>query len=339
MLHGLERFVVPATYGIGVLLWAVVLGVLLARLRRPPDVNRLFFVLVVVLAIDAFRTLFENAYFGAYWNAVYGILPSQLKVLLEAPTLVVLPRLVNLFAGGLILFLVLWRWLPAAESDRIDLASRLADAARDAERARDRYRRIVDASPDLVLALDDSGHVTDAGAQFREVLGLDPSELPGKPLSALIVPSARAAFEARLGGMLMQGSFATDTIETVMLHGDGREVPVSMRFARVADGGVLRRRPRPDGGAGSQSPRSRGLPSRRHGGHHRVSNGRPAKASDRLRERRLHAPDRLRRFRDGGSYAGRTAARPRYGSGGSGAAPQGVGRRKIHHGAVAALRP
>ena len=237
MLHGLERFVVPATYGIGVVLWAVVLAVLLARLRRPPDVNRLFFVLVVVLSIDAFRTLFENAYFGAYWNAVYGVLPSQFKVLLEAPTLVVLPRLVNLFAGGLILFLVLWRWLPAAESDRIDLARRLADSAREAERARDRYQRIVDASPDLVLALDDSGHVTDAGAQFRDVLGLDPAELPGKPVSALVAPAARAAFEARLGRILTRGSVATDTIETLMLHGDGREVPVAIRFARVAGGG------------------------------------------------------------------------------------------------------
>ncbi|TAJ87750.1 MAG: PAS domain S-box protein [Reyranella sp.] len=237
MLHGLERFVVPATYGIGVLLWAVVLGVLLARLRRPPDVNRLFFVLVVVLSIDAFRTLFENAYFGAYWNAVYGVLPSDLKILLEAPALVVLPRLVNLFAGGLILFLVVWRWLPAAETDRIDLARRLADSAREAEQARDRYQRIVDASPDLVLALDDSGHVTDAGAQFREVLGIDPAELPGKPVSALVAPAARAAFEARLGRILTRDSVATDTIETLMLHGDGCEVPVAMRFARVAGGG------------------------------------------------------------------------------------------------------
>ncbi|MFN4016110.1 MAG: PAS domain S-box protein [Reyranella sp.] len=237
MPHGLERFVVPATYGIGVVLWAVVLGVLLARLRRPPDVNRLFFVLVVVLSIDAFRTLFENAYFGAYWNAVYGVLPSHFKVLLEAPSLVILPRLVNLLAGGLILFLVVWRWLPAAETDRIDLANRLADSARDAERARDRYQRIVDASPDLVLALDDSGHVTDAGAQFREVLGLDPAELPATPVAALVAPAARAPFEARLGRILTRDSVATDTIETVMLHRDGREVPVALRFARVAGGG------------------------------------------------------------------------------------------------------
>jgi len=237
MPHGLERFVVPATYGIGVVLWAVVLGVLLARLRRPPDVNRLFFILVVVLAIDAFRTLFENAYFGAYWNAVYGVLPSELKILLEAPALVVVPRLVNLLAGGLILFLVLRRWLPAAETDRIDLARRLADSAREAEQARDRYQRIVDASPDLVLALDDSGHVTDAGAQFRDLLGLDPAELPGKPLATLVAPAARAAFEARLGRILTKDSVATDTIETAMLHGDGREVPVALRFARVAGGG------------------------------------------------------------------------------------------------------
>lgn len=237
MLHGFERFVVPATYGIGVLLWAVVLAVLLARLRRPPDVNRLFFVLVVVLSIDAFRTLFENAYFGAYWNAVYGVLPSELRVLLEAPTLVVVPRLVNLLAGGLVLFLVVWRWLPAAETDRIDLARRLAESAREAEQARDRYQRIVDASPDLVMALDDSGHVTDAGAQFREVLGLDPAGLPGKPVSALVAPAGRAAFESRLGRVLTHDGVATDTIETVMLHGDGREVPVAMKFARVAGGG------------------------------------------------------------------------------------------------------
>jgi len=237
MLHGLERFVVPATYGVGVVLWAVVLGVLLARLRRPPDVNRLFFVLVVVLSIDAFRTLFENAYFGAYWNAVYGVLPAHFKVLLEAPSLVVLPRLVNLLAGGLILFLVVWRWLPAAETDRIDLARRLADSAREAEQARDRYQRIVDASPDLVLALDDSGHVTDAGAQFRNVLGLDPAELPGKPVAVLVAPAARAVFEDRLGRILTKDNMATDTIETVMLHRDGREVPVAMRFARVGEGG------------------------------------------------------------------------------------------------------
>jgi hypothetical protein len=129
MQHGLERFVVPATYGIGVVLWAVVLGVLLARLRRPPDVNRLFFVLVVVLSIDAFRTLLENAYFGVYWNAVYGVLPSDLRILLEVPALVVLPRLVNLLTGGLILFLIVWRWLPAAETDRIDLARRTSESS------------------------------------------------------------------------------------------------------------------------------------------------------------------------------------------------------------------
>jgi PAS domain S-box-containing protein len=237
MQHGLERFVVPATYGIGVVLWAVVLGVLLARLRRPPDVNRLFFVLVVVLSIDAFRTLLENAYFGVYWNAVYGVLPSDLRILLEVPALVVLPRLVNLLAGGLILFLIVWRWLPAAETDRIDLARRLADSAREAERARDRYQRIVDASPDLVLALDDAAHVTEAGAQSRAVLGLAPAELTGKRVSALVSPAARAAFEARWGSVLSQDSSATDTIETAMLHADGREVPVALRFARLAGGG------------------------------------------------------------------------------------------------------
>ncbi len=249
MTAGIERLLVPVTYGAGVVLWAVVLGVLLARLRRPPEPGRLFAVLVVVLAIDAFRTLFENLYFGAYWNAVYGVLPAGLRVLLETPELVVVPRLVNLLAGALVLFLLVWRWLPAMARDRSEIARRLAESVRDVEAARDRHRRIVDASPDLVLALDDGGRIAGAGARCQTLLGLEPDALVGRHLAELVVPAERAAFEAAFARVLAGADRFGETIETRLAttggpgrapgdsSGRDRGLPVAWRFARLAEGG------------------------------------------------------------------------------------------------------
>ena len=53
-----------AVYWLLIALWTFILSFYLVRLRRQRLKNALFVTLIFVLAIDAFRTLFESLYFG-----------------------------------------------------------------------------------------------------------------------------------------------------------------------------------------------------------------------------------------------------------------------------------
>lgn len=75
-------------------------------------------VLIAILSIDAFRTLFENVYFGAYFNSLFGLLPGAVKDLLGTPALIFLPKFVNIVAASLVLLLLIRRWLPAIDSEQ-----------------------------------------------------------------------------------------------------------------------------------------------------------------------------------------------------------------------------
>ena len=66
-----------ATYWLLIVLWTFILAFYLIRLRRQRLKNALFVTLIVVLAIDAFRTLFESLYFGIWYTALAGLFPEH----------------------------------------------------------------------------------------------------------------------------------------------------------------------------------------------------------------------------------------------------------------------
>ena len=51
-------------------LWLVILFLYLLNLRKHHLFGGAVSVLLVILAIDAFRTLFESAYFGSYFTSL-----------------------------------------------------------------------------------------------------------------------------------------------------------------------------------------------------------------------------------------------------------------------------
>lgn len=75
--------------------------------------------LVVILSIDAFRTLFENLYFGAYFNSLFGLMPAGIKDLLGHPALIVLPKFVNIIAACIVLFMLVRKWLPDTNAEHL----------------------------------------------------------------------------------------------------------------------------------------------------------------------------------------------------------------------------
>jgi len=69
----------------------------------------------------------ENIYFGLYFGSVYQILPAQLATVMGHPTLLILPKVLNVAAGTVVLCLLLWRWLPLAVKDRNIADQRASD--------------------------------------------------------------------------------------------------------------------------------------------------------------------------------------------------------------------
>jgi PAS domain-containing protein len=78
----------------------------------------LFVTLLTILAIDAFRTLFESIYFGAWYTSLVGFIPKSIHEALVRPENVFIPKMINIIAAVLVILIVLRRWIPGEEAER-----------------------------------------------------------------------------------------------------------------------------------------------------------------------------------------------------------------------------
>jgi signal transduction histidine kinase len=115
-------------YWVIVFLWLTVLGTLLVFYIRNRSVFGTTRLLLTVLAIDTTRNIIENTYFGIYFGGEYGIFPSAVVPVLGNPTLLIVPKIINVAAGCVVLGLLLMRWLPSAIRERSELEKSADDA-------------------------------------------------------------------------------------------------------------------------------------------------------------------------------------------------------------------
>lgn len=105
------KIATPLSYLLLVVLWLSIL-VLYVRIRQHHQTSMAMKVLLGVLALDALRTLFESLYFGVFRSAQAGFIPTEIATLLGQPTMVFVPKMVNVLVAILVLFLLLRRWVP-----------------------------------------------------------------------------------------------------------------------------------------------------------------------------------------------------------------------------------
>ena len=82
-------------------------------------------ILLIVLIIDTIRDIVENIYFGMYFGSQYGVFDHVFVTILGQPLLLLTPKLLNVAAGLIILFVLFLHWMPAAARER-DTLQRLA---------------------------------------------------------------------------------------------------------------------------------------------------------------------------------------------------------------------
>ncbi len=114
-------------YWVVVAVWLTILSTLAIFYGRNPRAFGTTRLLLAVLCIDAFRNIFENVYFGLYFGSMYGILSPTWATVMGYPLFLLVPKILNVFAGGLVLSLLLWRWLPLAIKERGQAEQRASD--------------------------------------------------------------------------------------------------------------------------------------------------------------------------------------------------------------------
>lgn len=115
--------VAAALYWIIVAIW---LGVLLCTLYFSRGKTLIFGsarILLAVVAIDTIRDIIENIYFGMYFGSQYGFFDKGVASVLGQPVLLMLPKIANIVAGCMVLFILMLQWLPRAAKERTTLGN------------------------------------------------------------------------------------------------------------------------------------------------------------------------------------------------------------------------
>ena len=117
------RLITPATYWVLIVMWTIILFFYVSRIRLRRLQSRLIYTLIIILAIDAFRTLFESLYFGAWYTSLAGFIPKEVHTFLVRPEMVIIPKFLNIIAATVIIAILLRRWLPQEEFEISQLES------------------------------------------------------------------------------------------------------------------------------------------------------------------------------------------------------------------------
>ncbi|MGH6739194.1 MAG: GGDEF domain-containing protein [Bradyrhizobium sp.] len=112
------QLITALIYWVAVAIWLTVLTIVAVHYIRNPRIFGTTRLLLLVVAIDTFRNLVENVYFGLFFGGQYGLFSAKIATTLGNPYLLIQPKLFNIGSGCLVLGLLLMRWLPQAVSER-----------------------------------------------------------------------------------------------------------------------------------------------------------------------------------------------------------------------------
>lgn len=183
--------ITPVLYWLLIIIWIIIFIFYVRKLSSQKTSDKFFRLLLIILAIDAFRTLFESVYFGARFTSLNQMIPLFVYDFLAQPQIVFFPKFINLIASLLVLFLIIRKWLPE-ESNRIDTLNKLLKAktkeieasnislksetqlAREGE---EKYRKATINSPFPIMIHAEGGEVILINKSWTEITGYELEEI------------------------------------------------------------------------------------------------------------------------------------------------------------------
>ncbi|AZG36158.1 bifunctional diguanylate cyclase/phosphodiesterase [Shewanella psychromarinicola] len=170
-------------------LWLVIIGICLLKRRQlttlDGSVGGAVAVLLIILGIDAVRTIIESVYLGLYFTSLYGLIPKAINELLSQPSWLIIPQLINVAAGLLVIWLLLKRWLPSKLAER-EQTLRALDKAKTASVNNERlFSSISNCVTDGFIFADPERRIISINQGMELLLGYCSDELVGKNVSII----------------------------------------------------------------------------------------------------------------------------------------------------------
>ncbi len=158
-------------YLILIVLWSSIFVIYLVHLRQRDKLDSSMVILLIILSIDAFRTLFESVYFGMSVSSQQGLLPTGISPVLGQFTLI--PKSINVFAGTLILFMLIKNWLPKEIQAKHEAQLSLKESEQ-------KFRTVFEKSPLGVALATPEPKILEANPALLAMLGYSSEELLNK---------------------------------------------------------------------------------------------------------------------------------------------------------------
>ena len=202
------KYVTPVIYWILVWIWLFIFIFYLKKLKDKWKQDKLLGLLLLILSIDAFRTLFESIFFGTWYTSLSGLIPIEIFDFLAQPQIVFFPKVINLIAASLVLMMIIKKWLPSEilhknkinklieeqnselivkNKELIDSANTLRAVNKELELAKEiatenetALKTIINTIPDVIWLKDINGNYLRCNHRFEEFFGASESEIIGK---------------------------------------------------------------------------------------------------------------------------------------------------------------
>ncbi len=190
--------------------------------------QQLFPVLILILAIDAFRTVFESVYFGTWYTSQSGMIPSSIGAFLMRPEFVIIPKVLNVIAAILIIALLLKRWLPEEESAKVQMGETL--------RSMDQQLRAVWVNSIDAIGIFQNGVHLLVNPAYVKMFGYEQEgDLFERPIVELIAESEREKIKNYVSERL-KGRDVEAFYETRGLRKDGTGFDMEVSVSAYGDG-------------------------------------------------------------------------------------------------------
>jgi diguanylate cyclase (GGDEF)-like protein/PAS domain S-box-containing protein len=211
-------------YWVIIALWLAVLATVGVAFVRNPRTFGAIRLLLSVLAIDTFRNIAENLYFGLYFGGQYGLFPASIVGVLGNPAYLILPKVMNVVAACAVLGLLVLRWLPLASKERSEADADIRFKSEALSQEAEERRQLFETSPELILITDSKGKLARVSPSAVSILGYSPEDMVGRPAMDFILAedlkSTRRAMKSSRSGQ------TTRDLETRCVHKNGKQVPL-----------------------------------------------------------------------------------------------------------------
>jgi two-component system, cell cycle sensor histidine kinase and response regulator CckA len=174
-------------YALLSVVWGAILALYLRSYRVARVQDSLVAGLAAMLALDAFKNVVEDIYFGVLWSGRYGLWFTWAEASLSNPLALLMPKLLNLAVALVILFVLIRKWIPAELHERTlqkdrqtDLREELVRSLEAVRAQEERWQLALLASQDGIWDYDAATGKIWTSPRYEAQLGYEPGDLAGR---------------------------------------------------------------------------------------------------------------------------------------------------------------